>query len=73
MRMIRIVGIGVFPLHLDLEPGFDTAGFVSTDTPQASRNAYMSSGYTRALASTAPVAPATALPQGGRGFEPSDM
>lgn len=29
----------------------------------------MSRGYTTALASTAPVAPATALPHGGNGFD----
>lgn len=30
------------------------------------RDAYISSGYTRALATTAPKAPATAYPHGGR-------
>ena len=57
-------------LHLNLDLGFNTRLHYLSDIAVAARirraenHTDMSSGYTRALASTAPVAPAMALSHG---------
>lgn len=69
-------GLSVAVLDLYLQAGFDSTEDIRQLELQSVKwrgTAYMSRGYTSALARTAPVAPAMALPQGGRGFAPSDM
>lgn len=73
MRIVRgqWLVVGFLSFHLDLEAGFDSSGpsiSIGNSFGRGKRvrsTAYMSSGYTIAFASTAPVAPANALPHGG--------
>lgn len=65
--------VGFLSIHLDLQAGLDSSGpsiSISNSFGWDKRvrsTAYMSRGYTIAFASTAPVAPANALPHGGNG------
>ena len=54
-------------LNLDLQLRLDSVDYQSGTPERLARRTNMSNGYTNALAATAPVAPAIALPHGGKG------